>query len=135
MKIQTFSIVCGTSACNARCPFCVSKMTVENGVGLKPSGRINYRNLKIAGKLALASGCTTAMITSKGEPTLFPEDVDAYVRYASEMGFPLIELQTNGIPIWDHRNDPLWEEGADSHLRIWHRYGLSTIAKIGRAHV
>ncbi len=31
MKIQTFSIVAGSEACNARCPFCISKMTVPNG--------------------------------------------------------------------------------------------------------
>lgn len=27
MKIQTLSVVAGTEACNARCPFCVTGMT------------------------------------------------------------------------------------------------------------
>ena len=26
MRIQTFSIVVGTKACNAKCPFCVSRI-------------------------------------------------------------------------------------------------------------
>ncbi len=26
MRIHTFTIVCGTKACNAACPYCVSKI-------------------------------------------------------------------------------------------------------------
>ena len=42
MKIQTFSIVAGTEACNAKCPFCVSKMTPNCGISNKKV-ELNYR--------------------------------------------------------------------------------------------
>jgi len=71
MKIQTFSIVAGTLACNARCPFCISKMTVENGMTLKEP-KVNWRNFHKACMLAERSAVSTVMITGKGEPTLFP---------------------------------------------------------------
>jgi molybdenum cofactor biosynthesis enzyme MoaA len=121
VKIQTLSIVCGTAACNARCSFCVSKMTPANGVELKPQ-EINWRNFDVAAKLARDGGCSTAMITSKGEPTLFPDDVTSFVDRSRRNGFPLIELQTNGIPIWTHRED--WQE----HLSNWYWGGLTTVA-------
>ena len=40
MRIQTFSILAGSEACNARCPFCISKMTPPLGVDARstPSG-------------------------------------------------------------------------------------------------
>lgn len=133
MRIQTFSVVCGTAACNARCPFCVSKMTVEQGVGPTPQP-VNWRNFDVAARLARESGCLTAMITGKGEPTLFPKLVDDYVRRCGVLGFPMIELQTNGIPIWDHRDDPDWYDPSyraahpTDHLRYWYRHGLTTVA-------
>lgn len=133
MRIQTFSVVCGTAACNARCPFCVSKMTVEQGVGPKPTP-VNWRNVEIAARLARESGCLTAMITGKGEPTLFPDHVDECVARCRDAGFPLIELQTNGVPIWDHRADRDWYDPVArsshpvDHLRYWHAHGLTTVA-------
>ena len=78
MKIQTFSIVAGSEACNARCPFCISKMTVAHGIDLKEP-EVNWRNLRKACLLAQACGVTTAMITGKGEPTLFPNQITRYL--------------------------------------------------------
>lgn len=121
MKIQTFSIVAGSAACNARCPFCVSKMTVPNGVGMKLP-EVNWRNFRKACRLAQLSGATTAMITSKGEPTLFPGQIADYLRLMEEFDFPLIELQTNGIPIHDELFD------RDLYLNIWYNLGLGMIA-------
>ncbi|MGW8180808.1 MAG: hypothetical protein ACWGQW_18910 [bacterium] len=118
MKIQTFSVVAGSAACNARCPFCVSKMTVPNGVGMKLP-EVNWRNFHKACRLAQLSGATTAMITSKGEPTLFPEQITEYLRGLSEYNFPLIELQTNGTPLPDM---------SDHHLNSWYNLGLGMIA-------
>lgn len=50
MKIQTMSVVVGTKACNAKCPFCVSRMT---GMDVLPKTQdINNRNLDKATALA-----------------------------------------------------------------------------------
>ena len=65
MEIQTFSIVVGTRACNASCPFCVSRMT---GFGKLPKARvINERNFRKACLLAERAGSTTVLMTGKGE--------------------------------------------------------------------
>lgn len=48
MKIQTFSIVVGGSKCNAKCPYCVSKLTGKEGL----CEEINLRNLHKACKFA-----------------------------------------------------------------------------------
>lgn len=96
MKIQTFSVLVGSQACNARCPFCVSKMT-PNHEDAKPRD-VNWRNFHIACDLAVRAGATTAMITGKGEPTLWPELVHLHVMNLRGK-FPLLELQTNGIAI------------------------------------
>jgi len=54
--------------------------------------------------LADKSGVTTALITGKGEPTLFPGDIDAYLPYLNEF-FPIIELQTNAINFTQRRDE------------------------------
>lgn len=121
MRIQTFSILAGSEACNARCPFCISKMTPPLGVQLKEP-IVNWRNFKIACRLALRCGVTTAMFTGKGEPTLFPELITKFLHALSEFQFPMIELQTNGI---------LFAERAEeysTHLDTWHDLGMTTIA-------
>ncbi len=122
MKISTFTLVAGTLACNARCPFCIAKMTPTNGVELKEPEQINWRNFKIACDLAKQSGVSTCLITSKGEPTLFPKQITSYLHYMyMNNPFPIIEIQTNGIFLAENQ---LSEE----YLRQWYDYGLSTIA-------
>lgn len=119
MQIQTFSIVAGTSACNAKCPFCVSRMTGNNC--RKPS-EPNWRNFDIACRLAHKSGCTTAMLTGKGEPTLWPDQITSYLKRLSKTNFfPIIEMQTNGIHIADNHI-------TDDCLKNWYNLGLTTIA-------
>ena len=121
MRIQTFSILAGSEACNARCPFCISKMTPPLGVRLREP-EVNWRNFRIACRLAERCGVTTAMLTGKGEPTLFPEQITRYLQALAEFQFPIIELQTNGL---------LLIEQADAyaqHLRDWYDLGLTTIA-------
>lgn len=121
MRIQTFSIVTGSEACNARCPYCVSKMTLPQGVELKEP-TVNWRNFRKACQLAKQCGVTTAMITGKGEPTLFPNQISEYLRIASEYRFPFIELQTNAIRIDEDR------EEFTRHFRLWYDLGLTTVA-------
>ncbi len=96
MRIQTFSVVVGTRACNARCPFCVSRMT---GFDVLPKSRgIDERNLRKAVAAARLGGTTTVLMTGKGEPTLYPGEITRYLELIGDT-FPFIELQTNGLEI------------------------------------
>ena len=118
MQIQTFSIVTGTAACNAKCPFCVSRMTGldEYRKPIEP----NWRNFDIACRLAIQAGATTAMLTGKGEPTLWPELISKYLIKLNDR-FPIVELQTNGIQIAN-------EAISYRQLMDWYDNGLTTIA-------
>src|SRR3989344_5196379 len=119
MKIQSLSIIAGSEACNARCPFCVSKMTPPLGVELKEP-EVNWRNFDIACRLAKQSGVTTVMFTGKGEPTLFPEQITKYLDKIEKYEFPIVELQTNGTK--------LSEDSGTNDLKYWYARGMTTIA-------
>jgi molybdenum cofactor biosynthesis enzyme MoaA len=121
MKIDIYSIVAGSRACNARCPYCISKMTPPQGVLLQEPD-VNWRNFRKGAMLAKQHGAATAMITGKGEPTLFPEQITKFIDVLSEQEFPLIELQTNGILFREQ------EKRYASWLRQWYEKGLTTIA-------
>jgi len=115
MKIQTLSVVVGTSACNAKCPFCVSKTTPSAGLPIN----VNWRNFKKACRLAQIGGATTVLLTGKGEPTLHPQLINDYLGHLEEFQFPFIELQTNGIQIGNNK--------LDFYLNKWYQNGLTTI--------
>lgn len=121
MRIATFSIVAGTAACNAACPYCISKMTGIKEIGVEEP-KINWRNFKKACRLAQIHDVSTVLITGKGEPTLYP---DQLVRFLTEMEpfeFPIIELQTNGLVFGtDYRR-------YKHYLKEWYLKGLTTIA-------
>jgi molybdenum cofactor biosynthesis enzyme MoaA len=118
MQIQTFSIVTGSGACNARCPFCVSRMT--GAAPARPQAP-HWRNFEIACQLAVRAGATTAMLTGKGEPTLWPELVTEHLERLRNHPIPIVELQTNGLDIARGRLD-------DALLSSWYGLNLSTIA-------
>jgi molybdenum cofactor biosynthesis enzyme MoaA len=119
MKIQTFSIVAGTALCNAHCPYCISKMTPKQGINLAEP-RINWRNFRKACRLAQISRVTTVLLTGKGEPTLYPNQLTQFLGHLNEYDFPLIELQTNGIL--------LARKDYEKHLKKWYDLGLTMIA-------
>jgi molybdenum cofactor biosynthesis enzyme MoaA len=119
MKFQTFSIVTGTAACQAKCPFCISKVTPLAGTGMKEPA-INWRNFDKACRLAELAGATTAMLTGKGEPTLFPKMVSAYLKKLQEFNFPIIEMQSNGIAAGRGK--------LDDKLPEWYQMGLDIYA-------
>ena len=96
MKIETFSIVAGGTACNAHCPFCVSKMTPKNDLDTK-APPINWRVFNTALRLTQRCNVTTALVSGKGEPTLYSKLLLEYVKRIDASGMPFIELQTNGI--------------------------------------
>ena len=120
MKIQTFSIVAGSKACNAGCPFCVSRMTGLELDAKEP--KVNWRNFHKACRLAQMNNVTTALITGKGEPTIFPKQITRFLMEMDEgeYNFPFIELQTNGLLIADGK--------CDSELQAWYDFGMTTIA-------
>ena len=94
MKTQTFSIVVGTAACNANCPFCVSKMT-DRAIEKRD---VNWQRFATACQIVeqARDGLVTALLTGTGEPTLYPEIISAYLN-AMNHRFPLVTLQTNGV--------------------------------------
>lgn len=116
--VQTYTVIAGGKACNARCLFCVSKMTPSAGVGMKMPN-VDWRNFHKGADLALMWGAATFLITSKGESTLFPEQITQFLLNAQGK-FPMVELQTNGIE---------FIKGTfDYHLKTWYDLGLNTIA-------
>jgi len=120
MKISTMSIVVGTRACNASCPFCVSKMTPRMAE-LPATTDLPVRNLRKSLLFAERSGVSTILLTGKGEPTLYPDQVDFYLREIARNGrFPFVEMQTNGFLLEDGR--------MDRRLRAWHDLGLTTVS-------
>lgn len=123
MKFQTLSLVAGTQACNARCPFCVSRMTGMEFIDTKPE-EINVRKLKKALRLAEIGNVTTAIITGKGEPMLFPNHIDTYMSNLATFNFPFIELQTNGSILNEEYYKGL---NVESMLERWAASGLTTI--------
>jgi molybdenum cofactor biosynthesis enzyme MoaA len=118
MKVQTLSVIAGSKACNARCPFCVAKMTPSQGITLEQP-EVNWRNLRKAAIFAKQSDVSTVLITGKGEPTLFPQQITDYLEALSEFDFPFIEIQTNGLTL---------AENNEQYLKQWYDLGLSTVA-------
>ena len=119
MKFKMFSVIVGSPACIAACPFCGSGET-PNDDNMK-SCEINWRNLKIAANLANRSNVDTVMLTSRGEPLLFPDQISDYLHHLKEFNFPFIELQTNGILLQKNK------EKYDKYLKEWYEEGLTTI--------
>lgn len=129
MKIQTLSIVVGTRACNAGCPFCVSRMTGFDEIPKR--GAIYHPNFAKACRLAQLAGTTTVLMTGKGEPTLYPYEITEYLDALAQWNFPMIELQTNALDIgW-----LAWEGVSRDSRKLtretlvgWRARGLNTIA-------
>jgi len=123
MQIQTMSVVCGNMACNAKCPFCVSKQT---GNQPKECPRLHYRNFRIATDYVRQHDVSTVLLTGVGEPTLFPEYITQVLNNLEIRSkanntniFPFKELQTNGIRM--ARGE------LDDELDMWYKMGLTTI--------
>lgn len=113
MKIQTYTVVVGNEACNARCPYCIAKMTPKNNV----CKEIKWRGFHKGVEFAKLHNVSTVLLTGKGEPTLFPDLIDSYLDKLS--GFPFVELQTNGLV--------LQEEVYEKRLKSWYWKGLTTV--------
>jgi MoaA/NifB/PqqE/SkfB family radical SAM enzyme len=125
-RFASLSVVAGGTACNARCPFCISSLTPRSGLGAAAPA-LDAAAVAAAGAVARGGGAEQAMITGKGEPTLWPDQVGAILAVLSPLGFPRTDLQTNGITIADGRLSP-------ARLRRWADKGL-TLASISTAGV
>jgi molybdenum cofactor biosynthesis enzyme MoaA len=119
MKYDSFSVVAGTLACNAHCPFCIAGMTPKQGLPDTRASAIDKRNFRIACRMAAINNLDTVKITGKGEPTIFPDQITEYLSLLQEHDFPLLEIQTNGILLAQHR------VAYESHLRKWYELGLT----------
>ncbi len=119
MKISTFTVVCGGRKCNAKCPYCVSKMTKGVGACTCSVDEINIRNFRKACLFAKQSGVSTVLLTGVGEPLLYDDHITKYLELLQEFEFPFIELQTNGIKL---------EELSKGAFPRWYSLGLNTVS-------
>ncbi len=118
---KTLSLIAGTTICNARCPFCISKTTPF--VGMTPiAEKINKDMLINVCNKAQELKISTVLITGKGEPTIQHEHVSQYLKLIRQFGFSHIELQTNAILFGTKA------EKYDDILRQWKMLGLETVA-------
>jgi len=66
-----------------------------------------------AADLAIRYNDVSAVLTGKGEPTLYPEQITDYCYSLRSRGFPIIDLQTNGTLFLG----PLYQN--EEHLAQW----------------
>lgn len=124
MKAHTLSVVVGSSACNAKCPMCISKMTSPM-LPAPVSPDVLVRNLRKSCVLAAKYGVSTALITGKGEPTLYKDALKRMCAVLDEY-FPVIELQTNGYLLWRGAEGTRVYRSAD--LSDLYSHGLTTVS-------
>lgn len=110
--MSNFSVVCGTKACNAKCPYCISSMTGACADTSQPEFDIPKFLKAIR---YVERDVRDVLITGRGEPLLYPDHLDLIVGLLNEH-FPNIELQTNGILY----NSTPWEQ--------LQTHGLNTVA-------
>lgn len=126
MPITTFSIVVGTDACDAKCPFCVSAMT---GFSALPAcRRINEERFAKAARLAQLGNTTTVLLTGKGEPMLYPDEIGDYLLLLKPFRFPFVEVQTNGLLLGRLACGGKAGKLTEGVLRAWLELGLNTVA-------
>ncbi|MDY6931739.1 MAG: radical SAM protein [Halobacteriota archaeon] len=84
-----------TNRCNLQCPICFANANVA-GYVYEPSFDEVVDMLKVL--RANEPVATVAVQFAGGEPTIYPRFFDA-IRKASELGFPQVQVATNGIKI------------------------------------
>jgi hypothetical protein len=80
---------------------------------------INVARFRTACRLAETVGMQTALLTGKGEPTLFPKQVEQYLKLLMGYRIPIIEMQSNGLLIPKY-----FKSGT---LGYWRDLGLSLV--------
>ena len=125
MVINTLSI-CLPRGCNAKCPFCISKLTTvgEQSKLTEDSIKYDHNFMKVC-RLAQIGGISSVLITGKGEPLLYPNLIDhALFNLREDFDFPFIDLQTNGLILFEKMDDEIWNNRLDG----WWFQGLTTIS-------
>jgi molybdenum cofactor biosynthesis enzyme MoaA len=111
--------------CNAKCPFCISHVTV------KPTTRIDRESDQFMDALGRALAYAafhrvdTVLITSTGEPLLDIEAVRRVGESAKVFTIPIVELQTNGFLLLKPDGKTVMDQ---THLDTVRQAGVSTIA-------
>jgi len=116
----TFTLIAGTMKCPNNCPICISKMTPSNDIGYEKIP-INVDCLRQSIQIALNHNARNVLITSKGEATLYPEQVSQYLIELRGKPFDKIELQTEGSFIGTTFY-------MDSWLETWRHLGLNMVS-------
>ena len=129
-KALTYTIIAGNKACPNDCPICISKMTSAQGIDYNEP-TVKWDVFDKATGIALNHNAEYALITGKGEPTLYPAQISRYLielekaeRKYSKF-FNRKELQTGG--------SLLAQEGQagklyGDFLDVWKDLGLDIVA-------
>jgi pyruvate-formate lyase-activating enzyme len=122
LRFFSLSLVIGGSpTCNARCPFCIASMTplARSGADFVPA---DQTALAQVAAFARAAGADQVMLTGKGEPTLWPDEISACLETLAPFGFGHTDMQTNGVLIAEGRRV------GPAHLDRWWAAGLGLVA-------
>ncbi|OGD83959.1 hypothetical protein A2572_00180 [Candidatus Collierbacteria bacterium RIFOXYD1_FULL_40_9] len=96
-------------------------MTGIKEIGIRPT-KVNWRNFDKACRIAQLNGITTVLLTGKGEPTLYPDQLTEFLTHLQKYDFPILELQTNAVLFSE------LPEKYDKYLQEWYELGLTTIS-------
>ncbi len=126
MKFKHFTFPVGGDQCDAKCPFCVSRMTQGNYNAeyekTSPPTTPDWDMFETACQIAASSPeLITALLTGVAEPLLYPDSITESLSNLDGR-FPIVELQTNGLRI-ARQKDKMGE-----YLRKWKHLGLKVIA-------
>jgi molybdenum cofactor biosynthesis enzyme MoaA len=116
--IQSFSI-CLPQACDANCPYCISKQTGRDHCD---KFEVTPSQITSACRFAVIGDTTTVLFTGKGEPMLYPDEISYCMSAIKKYEFPFVEIQTNGIRLWNE-----WEN-MERYLIHWRNLGMTTIS-------
>lgn len=117
--ISTYTIIAGNMSCPNNCPICISKMTPNYGLGWDEID-FDWYKFEHATRIAVKRGARNVLITGKGEPTLFPEQILEILYELPTQDFERVELQTEGSNISKNIDDEM--------LHKWYDAGLDLIA-------
>jgi len=125
-KALTYTIIAGSKACVNDCPICISKMTPDYGIGYEEQ-EVDWDAFNRSTHYAFNHGAEVALITGKGEPTLYPGQITGYLHRIEMVErtrgerFDRREMQTEGS---------LLAKGGhyDDWLDVWKDHGLDVVA-------
>lgn len=140
--VSSMSIVIGDAVkarCSGHCPFCVSRMTNVMGVHdcMFDQHLVDWDKVmpqfKAACRYAKTVGVTNILLTGRGEPTLYKDEITRYLTELKPYEFPFVEVQTNGIAIfngWNSSPEDCQGVGhvSESEMAMWMELGLTHIA-------